>query len=398
MTSHQPGHEVPPLVSIAIFAWNEERALRSTFQSLLRQSLFARYHQLQISCEIICVANGCTDRTAQIAAELFEELAAQHPHREALILRVANIPERGKVNAWNTYVHHLAAPSASVLCMMDADILIHREDTLVNMLATLSADPEAHVAVDVPRKHIANKANRSFADRLSLSASRMTLAADGQLCGQLYCIRAEVARKIHLPRELSACEDGLIKTFVCTDFLAHPAWPKRIKVAPGAEHTFEAYTTPLAILKNQKRQIMGQTMIHVLVDKFLQSRPSEERQDLGRYLKTKDASDPGWLKNLLREHLRTTRWSWQLYPNLLSSRFDRLSKLPPLQKLLCLPAALAASFATLIASCMAYRSLKSGFTDYWPKAQRAGLQNPGDASVAPALNHAVNLGPVGGVK
>jgi glycosyltransferase involved in cell wall biosynthesis len=380
MTSNEPSGEVAPTVSIGIFAWNEESALRSTLQSLLEQSLFAALHQLSGCCEIICVANGCTDRTAEVAAQVFAQLAAEHPHRAALRFRVANILERGKVNAWNQYVHQLSAPSASTLFMMDADILIHRKETLERMLSTLEHDTQAHVAVDVPRKHLTHKHRRSLFDRLSLSASETTLAADGQLCGQLYCIRAEVARRIYLPKDLSACEDGLIKTFVCTDFLAHAAWPKRIRVAPGAEHTFEAYTTPRSILKNQKRQIIGQTMLHVLVDVFLQSHPSVERDNLARFLEAKDACEPAWLKRLVAEHLKSGKRFWQLYPGLLSIRFRRLRHLSFARKISCLPATLLASGATLAASWMAYRCLKSGCTDYWPKAERTGLQasyNPG---------------------
>jgi hypothetical protein len=266
-----------------------------------------------------------------------------------------------------------------------------------NMLATLDADPEATVAVDVPCKHLAHKRNRSFSDKLSLGASRMTLAADGQLCGQLYCIRAEVARRMYLPRGLSACEDGLIKTFVCTDFLAHPAWSKRIRVAPNAEHTFEAYTSARAILKNQKRQIIGQTMVHVLVDRYLSSYPAADRQDLGAFLRAKDEADPIWLKRLIRDHLQHTRCFWHLYPGLLGNRFRRLRNLPPVQRLACLPAAIAGSCATLAASFLAYRSLKSGCMDYWPKAQRAGLEQTASVpSDSTALDQAITLSRIGG--
>jgi hypothetical protein len=216
----------------------------------------------------------------------------------------------------------------------------------------------------------------------------MTLAAEGQLCGQLYCIRSRTARSIYLPRDLSACEDGLIKTFVCTDLLAHPAWPRRIRLAPAAEHTFEAYTTPGSVLKNQKRQIMGQTIIHILVDRYLRSHWSGDPQDLAAFLRTKDATDPLWLKRLIREHLQRTRWCWQLYPDLVTNRFRRLRRLKPLRRLACLPAAVAASCATLTASFLAYRSLKRGSIDYWPKAQRAGFPAPQPKAEPPCLNHA----------
>jgi hypothetical protein len=282
--------------------------------------------------------------------------------------------------------------------MMDADILIHRKETMENMLATLEVDPEATVAVDVPCKHVTRTDQPSMGYKLALAASRMTLAADGQLCGQLYAIRAEAARNIYLPKDLSACEDGLIKVFVCTDSLSHPAWSKRIRVAPNAEHTFEAYTTARAIIKNQKRQIMGQTMVHVLVDKYLRSRSAEERHNLGPFLRAKDLSDPTWLKRLVREHLQQARYFWRLYPDLAGIRFRRLCKLRPMARLACLPAAIAVTGATLLASFLAYRALKRGSMAYWPKAQRVGLKHQSEEPAHPSGLNAVSFGPIGGAK
>ena len=373
MTPDRSTAQPPPYVSIALFAWNEEAAIGGTLESLLQQSLFSQLAQRRLRCEVICVANGCTDRTATVAQGVLDKNHRCHPHSDAWTGRAANISERGKVNAWNQFVHQLSAREARFLFMMDADIRIHRPETMWNMLRTLEGDIEASVAVDIPRKDVGFKKRQSMGERLSMAASRMTLAADGQLCGQLYCIRSAKARRMYLPKGLSACEDGLIKTLVCTDFLAHSSQPERIRVALDAEHTFEAYTTPASILKNQKRQIIGQTMIHVLVDQYLQSVSPAERQDLRGLLQDKDAADPAWLKRLITEHLGRTRWCWQLYPGLLGNRFKRLRNLPPLQRLACLPAAAAGSCAVLAGSFLAYRSLKRGCTDYWPKANRQGL-------------------------
>lgn len=377
MTSERSRSDSPPYVCVAIFAWNEEAAIGATLRSLLQQSLFEELSRCQMRCEIICVANGCTDRTVAVADEVFRELQQQHPHRNAWVGQAANIVERGKVNAWNQFVHQLSAREARFLFMMDADIMIHKKETMWNMLGMLERDAKATVAVDIPRKDIGFKKYPSVSERLSMNASTMTLAADGQLCGQLYCIRSAVARRIYLPKDLSACEDGLIKTLVCTDFLAHAPWANRIRVAPDAEHTFEAYTKAGAILKNQKRQIIGQTIIHVLVDRYLGSLPPEERRDPGELLRAKDATDPSWLKKLINDHVRRTRFCWRLYPGLLANRFARLRNLGPIQRLACLPAAIAGCCAVLAGSFLAYRSLRRGCTDYWPKARRLGLAQTG---------------------
>jgi hypothetical protein len=258
--------------------------------------------------------------------------------------------------------------------MMDADILIHRPDTLWNMLVTLENDAEASVAVDRPCKDILFKARKSLRERLSLAASRATQAGEAQLCGQLYCIRAEVARNIYLPRDLAACEDGFIKALVCTDFLTHEVWPRRIRLAELAEHTFEAYTSPAAILKNQKRQMIGQTIVHILVDDYLKGLPLAERQRLADTLKAREAADPPWLKRLISAHLQRTRFFWRLYPGLLGDRFKRLGKLGVIKRVACFPAAAAGVCAALCSSFMASRALRAGCTDYWPRADRAGLK------------------------
>ncbi|SPE59060.1 Glycosyl transferase family 2 (modular protein) [Verrucomicrobia bacterium] len=360
-------------VAFGIFAWNEENAVRPMVSSLFAQSIFAELDRRQWRSEILCVLNGCTDRTPAVAREIFERQSREHPNREAFSTRVAELPERGKINAWNQFVHALSAKSARFLFMMDADILIHRPETMWNMLEALERDPQASVSVDRPCKDLSFSSRKSFRNNLSLAASQMTRSAAGQLCGQLYCIRAEVARKIYLPKDLAACEDGFIKALVCTDFLTRPVAPERIRLAEGAEHTFEAYTRPTAILRNQKRQLIGQTIVHILVDEYLPGLPVAERRELGRTLREKDDRDPLWLKRVIETHLQRRHFFWRLYPGLLSQSFRRWAGVPGLKRLTCFPAAAAGFFAALLASWTAFRALKRGRTNYWPRAQRGGI-------------------------
>jgi hypothetical protein len=224
--------------------------------------------------------------------------------------------------------------------------------------------------VDRPCKDSASLRNSGVSGRLSSAASQLTRAAEAQLCGQLYCMRAEVARNIHLPKDLAACEDGFIKALVCTDFLSHPVNPGRIRLANQAAHTFEAYTSPRSILKNQKRQAIGQTMVHILVDHYLPGLSASQLARLAETLRARDDADPDWLKRLIAEHLRRTRFFWNLYPGLVTYRFKRLASLSPLRRLACLPAVGAGMIISLISGFLAYRFLKAGATDYWPKADR----------------------------
>jgi len=366
--SHDSGRNT--YVSIGIFAWNEEEVIARTLTSLYEQSLFSELERRGVHCEVICVLNGCTDKTPAIASRFFAERQIQETASNPVCGWVANLPERGKVNAWNQFVHSLSARESRFMFMLDADILIHRRETLWNMLRALEEDATASVSVDKPRKDIAFKPRKTFREKLSLAAARMTTSADGQLCGQLYCIRSTVARNIYLPKDLAACEDGFIKWLVCTDFLTHPVAPERICVAEGAEHVFEAYTSLPAILRNQKRQMIGQTIVHILVDDYLKKLPLNQRLTLAETLKEMERTDPSWLKRLIGTHLCGTRFFWRLYPGLLSQRFKCLLKLGALDRVLCFPAAVAGLLVSLVPCRMAYVALKRGTTDYWPRAER----------------------------
>ncbi|HEY3861993.1 MAG TPA: glycosyltransferase [Verrucomicrobiae bacterium] len=374
MMQSAPAKQESIQVSIGIVAWNEEAGLGPMLRFLFEQSIFQELNGCGWKCEVICLANGCTDRTAEMAKEIFAAHQREHPERAAFRLRVAELTERGKLNAWNQFTHALSAREARYLFLMDSDILIHRRETLWNMLRALEEDAEANIAVDRPRKDILFKQRKSVWDRLSLAASRLTSAAEAQLCGQLYCIRAATARNIYLPKDLGACEDGFIKTLVCTDFLTRPSSARRIRVADEAEHIFEAYTSPAAILKNQKRQIMGQTVIHVLVDGYLKNRPVAEREQLAATMMEMDRTDPAWLKRLIRQHLQQARFCWRLYPRMSGAALRRLERLRLLERVACLPAAMASSLLTLVSGRMAFATLKAGSTDYWPQAQRRGLE------------------------
>ena len=359
-------------LSCAIIAWNEEASLPSMLQSLFEQSLFAELKLRGQHCEIFCLANGCTDNTVGVAEKIFAQNAREHPHRNSFSCSVVTLDQRGKFNAWNQFVHRLSAREAGFLFLLDADILLHRKETLWNMLARLESAPEASVTVDRPCKDILFKSKKNLSDRLSLSMSHLTGSASAQLCAQLYCIRSKVARNIYLPKDLGACEDGFIKALVCTDFLSHEVRPARIQIAEGAVHTFEAYTSCAAVIRNQKRQALGQTIVHLLLDEYLPGLPPARRANLAAVLRENDVADPGWLKRLIAQHLRQVRFFWRLYPGLLSHRFRRLANLALGRKLICLPSVLAGSAAGLLGSFMAYRALRKGCTDYWPSSKKLG--------------------------
>ncbi|HEY1173653.1 MAG TPA: glycosyltransferase [Verrucomicrobiae bacterium] len=362
-----------PHISIGIIAWNEEESIEATLDSLFRQSLFSRLAEQCLSVEIICAANGCTDRTVELADAFFKKQQETHPFRHTFTTLTANLTTRGKTNAWNVFVHQLSDRQSFYLMLMDADIVITSPDTLWNMYMTLQKNSEASVSVDQPIKDIAVKGHRDLFSHISLTTSQMTQASSVQLTGQLYCIRAEVARRIYLPRDL-IIDDGFIKNLVCTDFLTVPSNPNRVVLAPEAAHIFEAYMSPSAVFRNQKRQMIGQTILHVLVDKELKGLAPQCAPDFATYLKEREQTEPDWLKIAIGEHIRSLTFFWQIFPDAISFRFKRWLRLRPLARIKAFPATCAGFLISLAATWCAYRFLKNGYTSYWPDTRSQGLK------------------------
>jgi len=363
-------------LSIGLLAWNEEESIGVTLRSLFDQTLFGELLNRGTRCEVIVVANGCTDQTAQIATETLRQFNDDPVLRTTVVTRVADVPQRGKPNAWNRFVHEFSSPSARCLFILDADIVFSTRTTLSNMLQSLREHPDATVVVDHPQKDISFKQRKSLADYFSLATSSMTQRTSAQLTGQLYGIRAERARLIYLPRELMV-EDGFIKALVCTDGLTAPSNPSRIVQAADAGHIFEAYTSPSAVLRNQKRQIIGQTQLHVLLDKELKGLMKEHQTrppgGLATLLKERDEQDPVWLRRIVNAHLRERRRFWQMFPGIATFRLKRWMKLRGMRKFAYLPAALAGTCVTLISCWLASRFLRRGFETYWPDTRSPGL-------------------------
>jgi glycosyltransferase involved in cell wall biosynthesis len=384
MTDYQSAN--PPRLTIGVRAWNEEAIIRRSLESIFQQSLFEELARRQERCEVICIPNGCHDRTAEIAATVFAEQQRSHPFAHALVCRVAEIKEAGRNHTWNAFVHSLAGRESEFLFIMDSDILFNQRDTLFNLYAALLNHSEAAIASDRAIKDIHFKPNKSVLDRISLATTDMTATIRGQMTGQLYCIRANVARRLYLPKDLGI-DDGFIKAVVCTDFFLRPVTPERILTVPEASHVYEAYTSVKEILNNQKRQMIGQAIVHVLLE-HLRNLPAAQRWDLAATLREKDETDPDWLKRLIDAHLGSARYFWQIFPDALSFRFKRWWKMRGLKRVSHLPAALAGFAVTLVACARAHRHFKRGQMHYWPKASRANIQRlnvdvPANAAVPP---------------
>jgi hypothetical protein len=258
---------------------------------------------------------------------------------------------------------------------MDADIILNKPDTLELLIGELERDPHLDCASGFPLKYIARKARPSFRERLSLAGSDMTDSTTGRLSGMLYCMRAAIARNLYLPRDIIAVDDGFLKAAICTDFFRAPVDPSRVTAVRGATHLYEPYLSLGDFLNNQKRQMIGQTTVHVAIE-YLKTLPEPDRASLGATLKRSDSRDPDWLKRQVNVHLARNRSFWRLFPGIIGLRWHRLMKLSGRRRLTHFPAAAVGCAATLLACWRASRFLRRGLSAYWPKTARRTILSP----------------------
>ena len=357
-------------------AWNEEACIERTLDSLFAQSLFEHLAGRNEGCEIVCLANGCTDGTVSVAERFFERMGREHPYRGCFSARVADIPEPGRNNAWNRFVHEYSARETRYICLMDADIIFDQPRTLELVMGELERNHHLGGASDFPRKSVANRARLSTRERLSLASSDMTETIEGRLNGMLYCLRSDIARNLFLPRDLGAPDDGFFKAAICTDFFRAPSDPSKVVSVRGATHLYHPYLSMRDVLNNQKRQMIGQTTVYVLIE-YLKALPEPERACLGATIRRNEGRDPDWFRKLIDAHVAQTHVFWKLFPGILTFRWQRLGKMRGIRRLTHFPAAAAGFIVTLVACWLALRFLRRGVSNYWPKTERQVIDATG---------------------
>jgi len=368
-------NDFPVGLSIGIMAWNEEASIGPMLESLFAQTIFVHLAARGECCEVVCLANGCTDRTVAVAQKIFTRQNAEHPARDGLSAWVAEIAQPCRNNAWNRFVHEFSACETRFICLMDADIIFKRPDTLELVLHELECNPRLGGASDWPVKNIGLNGRTSFRERISAATSEMTGTITGRLNGMLYCLRTEIARNLYLPRYMIANDDGFFKAAICTDFFRAPLDPSKVVSVRQATHLYEPYLSFRDVVNNQKRQMIGQTTVYVILD-YLMTLPEAQRVNLAQTLREHEARDPDWLKKLIDAHLARTRHFWQLFPGILSFRWARLRQMQGAKKLTHFPAAAAGFVVTLIACREATKFLRGGVSPYWPKTARSTILPP----------------------
>lgn len=344
-------------IGIGIFAHNEEARIGATLESLRAQDLFDGTPDAP-SVEIVVLANGCRDHTAEAAAAA---LCARFGDLSNVRARVEVLPAPGKSRTWNAYVHGLAPPSAETLILMDGDIRLAGVSTLRRLIGALDAHPDAHAAVDTILKDLAFKREPTARERLSLAASELSRSGPPKLAGSLYVARAAVLRGIWMPEGLLV-EDGYLKAMLCTDGFTRSERTDRLVRAEDAAHTFEAVTGLRALFRHEVRLLVGSAM-NFIVFEHLMEQVSRTGRAGGALVGAWNRDDPGWFPQLIDERLRARR-GWLAPTGFILLPLRQAWRLPTARALRALPAALLRAGFNLAAALAADRRLRRRAFDW----------------------------------
>lgn len=306
---------LPVPVDIGLFAHDEAAGIAAMLAGLAAQDIWA---DTGLAPRLVVLANGCSDDTAAVARA---SLAAFPP---GALAEVAELAEGGKSRTWNAFVHRLARPGAAVLVFCDADIALPEAGTLAALVRALLARPELDGFTSRPVKD------------LSLPGARLTpverlIAAGGgtlddwrsAICGQLYALRAGVARGFHLPVGLPV-EDGFVRAMVMTRAFSDLPGGGRIDGDPAIFHVYASERRIAGLIRHQTRIVVGGAVnaavfAHLVA---LPGAPAAIPAELARA-----AADPGWLARVLAAQL--PRWPWGWVPlHFLTKRIANLVRAP----------------------------------------------------------------------
>jgi len=359
-------------ISLVILAYNEESAIAGTIASIAAQSLVQELPE-GWTLELVCVPNGCRDRTAEIAATALDDLLRRFGCA-GLSARVEIVERASKENSWNEFVHRISRRDAEFLIFMDGDVRLVHRDSLRDMIKALQDHEQAYVCGARTIKHLEGKTRRTLLERVSMTATGLRsswLSASGVVgfAGCLYAARSAACRKLRLPSILRG-EDSFLHAMWSTNFFTVPVNQRdstRITVAADATVLFEAYVAPGQVLKNLRRRAVGITINSMLYDRlWAESTPAE---DAGALLLRWHREDPTWDQHFLRAKIKERgRWvppggpflRWISPRGNLWTWFRRMKGLPLHRRLIYTPVAVLGTLLTLYSYASANRLIRSG--------------------------------------
>ena len=346
-------------ISLGVLAYNSVDTIAPTIRCLAEQSLVSENLDDSIQVEILILANGCTDATAQFSEKTLQSICFP----DFVTWRVCEIERKGKCNAWNEYVHQHSDPESDILIFMDSDIVFLGTNTLKNMVTALKNDPKAIIAVDEPVKDVALKDNPTWAEWLSLQVSDVRRKTNTPtVCGQLYAGKTQAMREIWMPTSLPV-EDGFLKAMVLTNGFREQDDFARIIKAKDAAHRFEAHMGTKNLLPHEVWLVASST-VNTFVYEYLW-KSCENGQSAGELIRDLNESDPDWVGKMVSQQIKGK--FWVVPSSFVFRRFHQMGRISFFRAIPKIPIVLAAFFADLVICFRVNRMLKrnKGGVHYW---------------------------------
>jgi glycosyltransferase involved in cell wall biosynthesis len=178
-----------PLVSIAVFAYNEAATIAASLDAI------------RACCDVATVRvhvliNGCRDET---------EAVVRGYSATGFDLRPIVIERGDKANAWNHYTHAVAPEDALIHLFTDGDMVM-APGSIAGFLRAFAAAPEANGCAALPTSG------------RSREAFRAKLLRHHEMAGNLYAVRGTCLMEfrrldVRLPFGIFG-EDGLVSTLI----------------------------------------------------------------------------------------------------------------------------------------------------------------------------------------
>ncbi len=347
-------------ISIGIFAYNEEASIGRMIASLRSQNLLNCTHKDVESVSIYCIANGCTDRTAEVSRLSLESLIAilRNPKVQ---YEVVELPLASKSNSWNEFVHRVSDQTSDYLIMLDADIVLGAPNTLLSLVESLESSRVSSLSVPRVVRNIDLKPRRTIIEALISAIGSLKRFRGFGLAGCAYCARAQVIRQVWLPAGMVG-EDAFLNGMVVTDNCLTRTPQPRVVYAPGAFVVFEAYTSLSKLFRVLRRQAVTRAVNAVLWS-YLWRRCLPGRA--GQLIACNNSSSPLWLSELVRWHVSRAGW-WVLPRGVLTRRVEYALRAPHHDRPLAVLLAFVGSCFDLPVNIAANRILRTGkFLDLW---------------------------------
>ena len=326
-------------LAIVVLAKDEESNIGRFLISLAAQTLFDR---VDVHSKLFVAANGCSDRTAQLARESASKAFAT---RE-IDYEILDWEKPGKSRSWNRLIHEVLPDDLDYIMAIDPDIAFVDAFVLAAVLQRISEDPALDVVSGYPVKDVTRKARPSLVDRFSLSVSGITRHM-GAINGSLYVAKASCLGEIWLPDETPG-EDGFLNAMVMTRGFSRPEQLDVVYQFAEPTHYFQSHSVT-NFFAHEKRMIVG-TMINRWIFEYLHSLKLSE--PAGPLIYRLNRREPDWVNKIIAKRSVA---SW-LIPNALLFRrlkpkhgltFSYLVRLPVLilATALTLPPAMTANLA-----------------------------------------------------